>query len=96
MTAEPQNDFSDPQFPIEIGDEAQTGTQVANLAQEQPGHQTKVGRVRRSLVHRLRLPVILFLLTCCSTFFVGSLNWMPELYWLGGRLQAGGVAEQDF
>ena len=29
---------------------------------------------------RVRLPLILFLLTCLSTFFVGATNWMPTDY----------------
>ena len=36
---------------------------------------------------RVRLPVILFLITCLSTFWAGVTSWQPYLYMPGGGIE---------
>lgn len=50
----------------------------------QPGMEVLSERHLRSPRRRMRLPVILFVLTCFSTFIAGALNWNPGSHFDNG------------
>lgn len=45
----------------------------------------------RTFKRRVRLPIILFILTCISTFVVGALNWYPSYYLFGATGSEGAM-----
>ncbi|MCH7724997.1 MAG: site-2 protease family protein [Planctomycetes bacterium] len=72
--------MSDPEFPASSSPNEQRDSEVviAELAEPDSSEEspvisaTLVARVRRR-----RAPIILFVLTCLSTFWVGSMHWLP-------------------
>lgn len=58
----------------------QSGFFEAQLVEELPPQAAWPVRRPRSRRRRTRLPLVLFLCTCASTFFVGACAWVPTVY----------------
>ena len=71
--------MSDPEFPASNSPNEQRENEVvtAELTDSDSSEESPILAEAVARVRRRRAPIILFVLTCLSTFWVGSMHWLP-------------------
>jgi hypothetical protein len=68
-------------------DHAEPDVILAESLESASGNAVRIWRSRRK-----RIPILLFLITCLSTFFAGALSWLPDEYLLRWLLKNDGTS----